>query len=297
MSKLLVTVYVLGTLMLGGCASESANPKNENSSVLQSASPLPHTAGMPIHDIASATKSRLFLVLLDSSKSYKDYEAAIQGLLSAVRNLGPGDRLVIARITGKIDPKDFILLDASTPPHRAEILTSSRNIDEWRKKQRELDNVWQQVVENVKTLTLGLQHLKGANSAGRTDLHGAIEYSTTWLNSQPGDEKTLIIFSDLEHDIGKPTFDPPVSQPDVNNLRVELFFISYRDGQHWKTMETAWKRYFNHAAGFEMLDSGRSPSAAMIPPNAMPRQLPSPFQTRSASGIVFRQPAQHILRS
>jgi hypothetical protein len=231
--------------------------------------------------VASPGKQRIILVLLDSSKSYKDYEAAIQGLLSALNNLGPRDRIVIARTAEHFDPKDFILLDASTRKLSDEILSASRNIQEWGKKQHELEAAWQRVTENVVTISQVLIRLKGANTMLKTDLHGAVEYSVGWLNSQPGEEKILIVCSDLEHDTGRPTFAPPANLPDVKSLRVNLHFISHKNSQHWKQIEGQWGKYFSGAAGFEMLDSGRSSSALIISASAVPRQVPNPLKRGS----------------
>lgn len=281
MSKQTLTLFVLGSLLLSGCASGGANSKNDSNAVAKGASPSAAPPEATVTNAGQVVKGRVFLVLLDSSRSYKDYEAAIAGLLSTVRNLGPGDRFVVARINGHLDPKDFILIDSVTNTLPNEIFTASMNIDQWRNKRRVLEAEWQRAAENVQTVSLVLQRLKGANTMLRTDLHGAVKYSVSWLNSQPGDEKYLIVCSDLEHDTGSPTFAPPSSAVEVSKLRVKLHFISYKESQHWQVVETAWSKYFSRTAGFEMLDSGRSSSSEIVRPSVVPRQLPNPLQTRS----------------
>lgn len=283
MRKQILVLCILGNLLLSGCAAGSANSKNNSGAIAKGASPSAVQLEIAVPDASHVVKMRVFLVLLDSSRSYKDYEAAIAGLLSAVRSLGPGDRFVIARINGHLDPKDLILIDSVTKTLPNEIFTASMNIDQWRNKRRALDAAWQRTAENVRTISLVLQRLRGANTMLRTDVHGGVKYSASWLNSQPGDEKYLIVCSDLEHDTGSPTFAPPAGAVEVSNLRVKLHFISYKDDQHWKTVEAAWSKYFSRAAGFEILDSGRSTSAEIVPLSVVPRQLPNPLQTRSVN--------------
>jgi hypothetical protein len=173
------------------------------------------------------------------------------------------------------------VLSASARKLDDQVFTAARNLEEWREKRRALEAAWQKPVENMKTIGSVLQELQGANSSTRTDLYGALEYSFDWLSSQLGDEKYLIICSDLEHDTGNPTFNPPANVPDLGSRRVKLLFVSYGNSLHWKTLDAAWRNYFSRAASFEMLDSGRSSGATIVPPSAVPRQLANPLQTRN----------------
>lgn len=231
----------------------------------------------------AATPMRLFLAVFDSSKSYKDHAAAIRGLAEAIKNLGPGDRLILARLNEKLDPKNFMIVDGEWVANKPDeaIFKPTKNVEEWRKRQRKLDTAWQEAEESSQKLTSILKQEESANTALQTDLHGALEYSALWLNEQPGVEKTLIVFSDLENDTGKPSFDPPSKLLDVSKVHVKLLFVTYQDARHFQKIEAAWRKYFSAAASFAILDSGRSPTA-MIAPSATPRNLaPPPVLQRS----------------
>ena len=216
----------------------------------------------------------LSLVVVDFSRSYEDYEKVLKALSAELKDLGPGYRFVLARIPSKLDPKDFVLIDASVDKPADEIFTPSTNRNEWRRKTRALEVSWRQVNETSNTIASALQKLRGGNTGTRTDLHSVITYSVQWLRSQDSVEPTLILCTDLEHDTGVPTFAPPARHVDVSNLRVRLLFVTYKNNEHWEKLESEWRKYFNSAAAFEILDSGRS-AGAIFTPSQVPRKLPS----------------------
>jgi hypothetical protein len=269
MRKLLTLTLALSCFLLTACLTDLVSRQDPGQ-----AQPKPVTIQVSTTD----ARSRVFLVVVDFSKSYRDFEAVINSLISELKDLGPGDRFVLARIPAALDPKDFVLIDASMIKPSDEIFLPSKNLNQWRRKRRVLDDAWRRAFESSKTIAAELQKLRGANTGTKTDLHGAIPYSVRWLNSQSAVEATLIICSDLEHDTGASTFTPPETLVNAQNLRIRLLFISYGNSQHWKKIENDWKRYFNGAAAFEMLDSGRSPNA-IFSPNSVPRTLPSLLST------------------
>ena len=276
MNKLLILTLILGCLSLNDCEPKNSKTPNNASSTLAAQPTAPQVSSR------DERKVRLFLVLLDFSRSYEDYEAVIRDLISELNELGPGDRFVLARIPGELDPKEFILVDAPMAKPANEIFVPSVNLHQWQRKRRDLDISWRRVSEKSKTIAATLKTLQGANTGIRTDLHGAIPYSVRWLNSQSADTITLIICTDLEHDLGSPTFDPPTTPVNVLNLNVRLMFVTYRNNAHWQKIETSWRNYFAGAASFEMLDSGRSVNA-MFSPSSIPRTLPSLLAARPAN--------------
>jgi hypothetical protein len=224
--------------------------------------------------VKSPKNQRLFLVVLDFSSSYSDYENVLQALIAELKDLGPGDRFVLARIPGRLNPKDFVLIDASTDKPADEIFTPSTNLNEWRRKTAVLEIAWREVSKSSQTISSVLQKLHGANKGTSTDLYSAVIYGVRWLHSQDAVEPTLIICTDLEHDLGTPTFAPPATKVDVSDLRVRLLFVTYRNNQHWEKLETEWRKYFGDAADLEILDSGRSANE-IFTPSQMPHKLPS----------------------
>jgi len=255
------------------CACNNNKPAVESNTPKQTA-----------RQVADSTRTtvpptRLFLVVLDSSKSYKDHTAALQGLVNAIANLGPGDQLILARITERLDPKDFVIIDGqwSTNKPDEEVFKPTKNIAEWQKRQRILEAAWQEAENSSQKLVSILEREKTQNTAPLTDLYGALEYGALWLKEQPSAEKTLIVLSDLENDKGRPTFDPPLKSLDLRNIHIKLLFVTYRNADHWTRLESAWRKFFSNAASLTMLDSGRSPMA-MISPSKTPRTLQHPFQ-------------------
>ena len=272
--------FFLLTLIFVCLSLNACEPKNSTAGTTPSAS---RAAQPVVVEVSSKDerKLRLFLILLDFSKSYKDYNAVIQSLISELNDLGPGDRFVLARIPGEVDPKDFVLIDISLNKHPDGIFIRTKNLNQWRKNRRDLEIIWRNVSESSKTIVATLRSLRGANTGTRTDLHGAIPYSVRWANSQNAAEVTVIFCTDLEHDMGSPTFAPPTTPVDIRNLNVKLLFITYRNHAHWQKLETSWGAYFAGAASFEILDSGRSVNA-IFSPSLVPRTLPSLLSARPA---------------
>ncbi len=282
MNKHIILCFAAAAILLTQCACliKPVKSSSVDSSTSSKASQ-PGTSSHRTHRMVTVP-TRLFLAIFDSSTSYKDYHAAIRGLIDALPNLGPGDQLFIARITEKLNPKDFAIVDGEWSANKPDenIFIPTKNIQEWRKRQQSLDSLWQEADDSSHQVAAALESRKTANTALLTDLHGALEYSALWLNEHPAAEKTLIVLSDLEHDTGKPSFDPPAKSLEMSQVQVKLLYVSYRDAEHWEKLESAWRKYFSGARIFTMLDSGRSASA-LIAPNKTPRKLDHPFLTRT----------------
>ncbi len=208
----LATVIVAGCLLLN-CADAPAN----------NATPLAATGVAP--GAAATANSRFFLILLDSSTSYKDYGAALQGLNAALNHLRPGDRFALARINEKVEPKNFIILKTDSGQLAADLLVPPKTVTEWKEKNERLAQAWRPIDGQRPIIAAALQKLRGANTAKLTDFHEALRYAVRFLNDQPQDEKVLLVCSDLEHDTGKPTFKPPATPLAVAQLHVRLLFV------------------------------------------------------------------------
>jgi hypothetical protein len=282
MNRHLFLCFAAAAILLTQCACLIPVKRSSTDSSTSSKASQPGTPTRRVHKMVTVP-ARLFLVIFDSSTSYKDYKAAIEGLIDALPNLGPGDQLVVARITEKLNPKDFTIVDgewsANTPDE--DIFKPTKKIQEWKTRQQSLDALWQEADDSSQEVTVALEGRKSANTAMLTDLHGALEYSALWLNEREAAEKTIIVLSDLENDTGTPSFDPPAKSLDLSQVQVKLLYVSYRDAQHWGKIESAWRKYFSRTRSFTMLDSGRSASA-LIAPNKTPRKLDHPFLTRTS---------------
>lgn len=262
-----ILVAMMGLFV--GCLSLSCSDATVSSS-------MPHAPSAAVRPAPGATaNSRFFLVLLDSSVSYKDYEAALRGLSAASDHLRPGDRFALARVNEKVVPKDFIILNTSSDKLAADLLVPPKTIAEWRDKNKRLAKAWGEVDAHRKIIAAALQKLQGANTAKLTDLHEALRYAIPLLNDQTHEDKVLLVCSDLEHDTGKPTFKPPATPFDVARLHVRLLFVP-GNTQHLTRLETDWKKYFSHAKSFGLFDSGRSPAGVVIPPSSVLRGHPMP---------------------
>jgi hypothetical protein len=225
--------------------------------------------------LGATANSRFFLVLLDSSVSYKDYEAALRGLSAALNNLRPGDQFALARVNEKVVSKNFVILNTSSGKLDADLLVPPKTISEWQDKNKRLAKAWGEVDAHRRIIAAALQKLQGANTAKLTDLHEALRYSIPYLNDQTHEEKALLVCSDLEHDTGKPTFKPPATPLDVARLHIKLLFVP-GNTQHLARLEADWKKYFGRAKTFGLFDSGRSPAGVVIPPSSVPRRHPMP---------------------
>jgi hypothetical protein len=103
-----------------------------------------------------------------------------------------------------------------------------------------------------------------------------LRYGALWLRGEPGDEKILIVASDLEQNFeGQKTTEPPPTLLDFKGVRTRLLWITYNE-KRWGGMESHWRQYFQQcgAAEFKIFDSGRSAPATAIEPSSVPRQVP-----------------------
>jgi len=225
---------------------------------------------------ATALKSRAILVLLDMSPPYRDYQTALAQLIAATGNLGPGDHLQVMLIAGEFRPENNRYLTAPMPVAEAKLFLPTKNIQIWRQNQAKLDAVWKQTEKNAKDAALNLQKLHGQNRSSVTNLWGALRYGSLWLRGAPGDEKILVVASDLEQDFERQkTTEPPPTLLDFKGVRTRLLWITYND-KRWDRMESHWRQYFQQcgAAEFRMLDAGRSAPATAIEPSSVPRRVP-----------------------
>jgi len=263
------TLAVTMVLFAGGLSLSCSD------ATVKSAPPPVSSAGAPAPTPGATANSRFFLALLDTSVSYKDYDAALRGLAAARNHLRPGDRFALARINERVDPKNFVILTTSSDKLAADLLVPPKTIAEWQDKNKRLAKAWGEVDNHHKIIAAALQKLQGANTARRTDLHEAIRYAVRLLNDQAHEEKVLLVCSDLEHDTGRPTFKPPATPLDVAKLRVKLLFVP-GNTRHLTQLEMDWKNYLSRAKSVEVFDSGRSPAGVVIPVSKVPRTHPMP---------------------
>jgi len=96
-------------------------------------------------------------------------------VLSALRdNLGRVEKLfasISTNLAGRAEAKAEMFCDARgdalaeemADKARAEVFERPRGVEDWKRKQRELDDAWRKVAENSKTIALVLESLEGAN--------------------------------------------------------------------------------------------------------------------------------------
>ncbi len=221
-------------------------------------------------------KSRTILVLLDMSPPYRDYQTALAELIAAAKHLGPGDHLQVMLIAGEFSPKTNRYLTAPMPVADARLFIPTKNIRQSRQNQAKLDAIWKQTEQNAKDVAINLQRLHGQNRSQVTNLWGALRYGSLWLRGAPGDEKFLVVASDLEQNFERQkTTEPPPTLLDFKGVRARLLWITYNEKQ-WNGMESHWRQYFQQcgAVEFKMFDAGRSAPAIAIEPSSIPRQVP-----------------------
>jgi hypothetical protein len=267
--KQLMIVYLLCSLLPGHGAVNGQAFSGKTGATRSDSERKP---GVP----AIALKSRTILVLLDMSPPYRDYQTALAQLVAATENLGPGDRLQVMLIAGNFTPQENRYLTTPMPVADRRLFIPTRNIQLWRRNQAELDVIWKKTVKNAKATALNLQRLNGRNRSQVTNLWGALTYGALWLRGEPGDEKILIVASDLEQNFERQkTTEPPPTLLDFKGVRARLLWITYND-KRWKGMESHWRQYFQQsgAVEFNILDPGRSTPAIAIAPSSVPRQVP-----------------------
>lgn len=226
----------------------------------------------------AATKPRFLLILFDSSQSYALYEEAVRKAIAIVNALGPGDRLVIARMGEKFQPETKIKLQATMPDIPAELLAPTTRLAQWRQNQARVNAIWRQ----IETLRLEIaaylaNHLRGKNTAAVTDLWGALDYCARRLSGESAFEKHLIIFSDLEHDFEKQRAShPPVQRMEFGGVHACLLYVPWTN--NFAGLQRDWGAWFKGAgvADFLILDSSQSDQLVVITPSPKP-ELRSPF--------------------
>lgn len=271
----LMTFCVLCSLLFGGVAKSGHTSSGKTS--ITNRDQLRKIVAPPVATVTSIPlKSRTILVLLDTSSPYADYQTALSQLIAATKNLGPGDRLQVMLIAGQFKPQTNRFLTAQMPAAAGTLFIPTKNITQWRRNQAELDAKWRETERLAKDTALNLQRLNGQNRSQVTNLWGALRYGALWLRGEPGDEKNLIVASDLEQDFERQkTTDPPPTLLDFKGVRARLLWVTYND-KRWSRMESHWRQYFQQCevAELKMFDSGRSTPTTAIEPSSIPRRVP-----------------------
>lgn len=238
------------------------------------------SAGASGANEVAVTRSRMLLILLDSSKSYNLYGKALDKLIAIVKLLGPGDQLIIAQIGGEFWPESNVRLQTKMTDVPANILVSEKRLQDWKLNQSRLNAIWNQVEQRQKDISAYLtQNLSGGNTAGVSDIFGALNYSSLRLNNSSGSEKYLIIFSDLANDYGKQKSSfPPRQLMEFDGVHTRIMFVPWTTDR--AATQQAWGNWFKQskAADFSMLDASESEMATVLAPSPVPRQLPSPLK-------------------
>lgn len=179
-TKAMKNLGIIAILAIGACifyAFLSLMPDNSVKS---------KTAITSIPIIRSSEKSGVVtVILLDSTKSFQDFEAALRWILIIANSLGLNDTLYVISISAGVVDR----IDIFVKPN-GELLAKIRAIPEGATFTPELKAYIADYVEQIKQIQ--------PNNITGTDLYGALLYASTVLQSDDQNrEKKLLIYSDF----------------------------------------------------------------------------------------------------
>ena len=207
-------------------------------------------------------------------------EWANQKLIEVVKQLGPGDRILVIDIGPGMKPEEHIQVECTLPSASLDLMAPPATLLEWRAKQNKLRNIWESAESKKRAITVYLSNPIKVLPGG-TDVPGSISYAARRLKEDELSAKYLIILSDLRTERGGLRTDgPPANAPALNGVTVTAAFVPWVNETEWYSKEAAWADWFEHKAlarSFHMSDPGESRTLTLIPRSDVPYLIRSPF--------------------
>lgn len=226
--------------------------------------------------VPSAPSRRFIVALLDVSRSFLDLNEAVRQIERIVAAAGPGDTLLIAKITGSFDPRVNIVIERVFPELRADLLKIPRTLREQNEQQAALNAAWRAVAARREEILQAIRPI--TPEASRTDCDSALAYSMQRFK-QAGSDGLLFIFSDLEQDAhGVKSMQPPKANAvSLKGVQVKAMFVPWHNASAWAKLEQAWQDWATacSAQSFSIHDSGQSLQMQLLTPNSAPKTVPS----------------------
>jgi hypothetical protein len=240
------------------------------------------SASSPSVNELSAAPHRCVYILRDVSNSYKkQLEQAQPRIAEIISTCGPADDVALLDAGLAFQPRTAVHIQGSLPSIPASLVQPTTNLNEYKRRQKELDMRWAQVDAGIAAI-IRFVALPVKTERTETDLFGALEYISHRVEASACDEVYLFLFTDLIHEFkGEASDMPPRRALAFDRLRVEAFFVPWKNAATWKTKEDAWRQWFvqgGHAMRFAMLDEAASRIRSPLTRNRTPRKVPSPLR-------------------
>lgn len=269
----ILMIWTLMSLLTTACSLNSgrttaAKAQQENGASLPS--------GVPSPSVSPAPRHRYIIVLIDASKSFQYLKQAQHQVEQTIAALGPGDTIMIARITGSFDPAVNILIERSLADLPLEFLRPPVNRRAQNEQQAALNALWRAIEAQKQEIIEASRRIE--SQVLRTDLHSALAYSAQRF-SQAGDtQKQLFLLTDLEQDARRvKTNQPPKAEAlNLQGAQVRVLFVPWSDANAWMSLARAWRDWgASHGAeAFSIHDPGQSLQMQLLTPNGAPKMAP-----------------------
>jgi hypothetical protein len=148
-------------------------------------------------------------------------------------------------------------------------------LDDWRRNQLRLDDVWRRVEANQRSIESYLRTPPSVK--GPTPLFETLAYSAAVMKAAVG-ARTFLLFSDLIQDSGGVNSPlPPRGVMGFSGVSSFALFVPWNN--EFSKRAAAWRRWFiaSGATDFEMLDAAQSQVRKVLDKNAVPRVLSQRF--------------------
>jgi hypothetical protein len=219
---------------------------------------------------AASAPSRLVIVGRDITPSYCCLDQAEQRIEEVVSCLGPGDKFYLIDIGSSFNPENHVKVILNLPPVPGELLdqqTLSGLLDRSKRL-----NLVLAASEKRKAKILNYLGQPVAKDRRGTDIHGFLAYAAQLLANDPSEEKDLLLFTDLQHDLsGVRTDRPPSKRLSMPGIRAMVLFMPY--DAKWAERQAAWSRFFDQsgASAVTLLDAAMSRTAPLLTRRTLPR--------------------------
>ena len=234
-----------------------------------------------ISSTTGSEEARTVIVLLDVTQSFTFKDPAVEQMKAVIQRLGPGDEFLLIEIgPPPFRPDKKVRMQATMPSVPGGVVVPSKNIHEYKRRQRALDSIWAKVRGQQK-LMLAFLEQPIAFQRGGTELYAALEYASQRLMAKKNRQKVLIIYSDLVQDLGVATTEPPKKGlAGFDQTQVSVWFVPWESQAAFTDTDQKWRAYFKacHVQSFTMYEPAESKTQTPLSFSRIPTKLPSPFE-------------------
>jgi hypothetical protein len=221
------------------------------------------------------TNPRSVVIVRDVSPSFKNTPPITTKLSEIIHESGPGDSITVIELGGPFSPEACVKIQCIMPRVPPELLSPVKKLDDWRRNQTRLDNLWHRVRVNQTTIEEYLGTPPPVKDP--TPLFDVLAYAAGRLKFADG-TRILVVFSDFIQDSsGVKSSLPPKGRMDFTGVSAFALFVPW--DQDFSRRAAAWHDWFvaSGATDFAMLDGAQSQVRQVLDKSAVPRILPQRF--------------------